>query len=413
MEVLPESLPTKILACLDISRNRLRELPTLHELRELQTLNAGFNPLCAPLPALPPGVIEAILPGLGISTLPECNLPHLEILNLAVNCLSDIPAGWLGSRALRVCDISHNMLPALPPALASAYESRSDFYMRVEHNLFDLPLRSPSLWCDPEEVCPIVRIGVADTQGRRHTMEDSCTLHGDFLGDGQYDLVCMYDGHGGSKYAEAAARIFPTQLATQLLNGGDEPMSMEDMFSAAYHETNEAAAAELPAEVLQGTTALAGLLAREEGVLHIANVGDTRAVMCRNGAAVRLSEDHKNLNEGEYLRIAAAGGYVTENGRLQGVLAMSRALGDVTLRPLVSDAPHYCRVDVSPEDEFVIFACDGVWDEVSDDVAVRVVKDALEEFGGDVDKACIKLRDWAFMAGSGDNISVIVIKFDF
>lgn len=310
------------------------------------------------------------------------------------------------------------MLPALPPPLASAYVFSPDFYMHVDHNMFELPLRSPSLWCDPEEICPIIEIGVADTQGRRTTMEDSCTLHGDFLGDGQYDLVCMYDGHGGSKYAEAAARIFPAQLAACLCGGcgdddNEEPPSMEAMFATAYHETNEAAAAELPGEVLQGTTAVAGLLAREEGVLHIANVGDTRAVMCRGGGAVRLSVDHKNLCESEYLRIAAAGGYVTENGRLQGVLAMSRALGDVTLKPLVSDVPHYCRVDISPEDEFVIFACDGVWDEVSDDVAVRVVRKALEEFDGDVDKACIKLRDWAFMAGSGDNISVIIIKFDF
>lgn len=413
METLPASLPTKILACLDISRNRLQELPALYELRELQTLNAGFNPLCGPLPPLPPGVIEAILPGLGLSTLPECSLPRLEILDLAINYLSDIPAGWLGSKSLRVCDVSHNMLASLPPALATAYESRSDFYMHVERNLFDLPLRSPSLWCDADKICPVIRIGVADTQGRRHTMEDSCTLHGDFLGDGQYDLICMYDGHGGSKYSEAAARIFPAELAACLCGSDGEAPAMEDVFRTAYHETNEAAAAELPMEVMQGTTAVAGLLAREDGILHIANVGDTRAVLCRNGEAVRVSVDHKNLSEDEYLRIAGAGGYVTENGRLQGVLAMSRALGDVTLKPLVSDVPHYSRVDVAPGDEFVIFACDGVWDEVSDDVAVGIVRDALEEFGGDVDKACIKLRDWAFMAGSGDNISVIIIKFDF
>lgn len=312
-----------------------------------------------------------------------------------------------------MCDVSHNRLPALPPALAAAYEARPDFYMHVERNLFDLPLRPAGLWCAPDEICPVVSVGIADTQGRRTAMEDSCTLHGDLLGDGQYDLVCMYDGHGGPKYAEAAARIFPVQLAICLLNDeGDDKSGMEAAFRRAYHETNEAAGAELVAEVLQGTTALAGLLAREEGVLHIANVGDTRAVMCRGGAAVRLSVDHKALAEEEYCRIAAAGGYVTENGRLQGVLGMSRALGDVMLQPVVSDVPHYCRVDIAPGDEFVIFACDGVWDEVSDAVAVRVVRDALAEFDGDVDKACVKLRDWAFMAGSGDNISVIVIKFD-
>ena len=58
-----------------------------------------------------------------------------------------------------------------------------------------------------------------------------------------------------------------------------------------------------------------------------ANAGDSRTVMSRGGRAKDMSEDHKPDNSGELSRIQRSGGFV-EEGRVNGMLALSRALGD-------------------------------------------------------------------------------------
>ena len=58
-----------------------------------------------------------------------------------------------------------------------------------------------------------------------------------------------------------------------------------------------------------------------------ANAGDSRTVLGKNGRAVEMSEDHKPENRGEMERIQRSGGFV-EEGRVNGMLALSRALGD-------------------------------------------------------------------------------------
>lgn len=95
-------------------------------------------------------------------------------------------------------------------------------------------------------------------------------------------------------------------------------------------------------------------------VLYTANVGDARIVLCRNGKALRLSYDHKGSDENEGKRIASAGGLILNN-RVNGVLAVTRALGDTYLKDLVTGHPYTTETVVQPDqDEFLILACDGV-----------------------------------------------------
>lgn len=95
-------------------------------------------------------------------------------------------------------------------------------------------------------------------------------------------------------------------------------------------------------------------------MLYVANVGDSRAVICRNGKAVRLTYDHKGGDEHEGRRIAKCGGMIL-NYRVNGVLAVTRALGDSYMKDLVTGRPYTTETMVDPEtDEFLILACDGV-----------------------------------------------------
>lgn len=96
-------------------------------------------------------------------------------------------------------------------------------------------------------------------------------------------------------------------------------------------------------------------------VLYCANAGDARGVLCRAGKAVRLTYDHKGTDKQEAKRIMDAGGFVM-SGRVNGVLAVTRSLGDSSMKEFVVGAPYTTETDLSDDDEFIILACDGVSD---------------------------------------------------
>jgi len=168
-------------------------------------------------------------------------------------------------------------------------------------------------------------------------------------------------------------------------------------------------------KIAGGTTAVVALFIGNQG--YVANVGDSRAVLCRDGLAVRVSVDHKPDLPGETQRINSLGGTVTTTynssgqptSRVNGMLAVSRALGDVILHPYVSCDPEIhgpINLTTHLRSQFMILACDGLWDVVSDEEAISIAAPIANP-----EVASKKLRDVAFKRGSTDNISVLTIRF--
>jgi len=140
-----------------------------------------------------------------------------------------------------------------------------------------------------------------------------------------------------------------------------------------------------------GATAVCVVCSEEE--IICANAGDARAVLCRGGRAMNLSRDHKPSEDSERRRIEAAGGIITAAQcagrtvtRVNG-LSLSRAIGDHAqkqrpgLRPeqqAVTAMPEICTAKRSPDDEFVILACDGIWDVKSSQQVVDFVRCRLQ-----------------------------------
>ena len=92
-----------------------------------------------------------------------------------------------------------------------------------------------------------------------------------------------------------------------------------------------------------GSTCVVAVLRGDK--LVVANAGDSRAVLCRQGQAVEMSRDHKPMDEDERARIQKAGGFVQE-GRVNGSLALSRAIGDL----------EYKQSKTLPPDEQIVTA---------------------------------------------------------
>lgn len=182
---------------------------------------------------------------------------------------------------------------------------------------------------------------------------------------------------------------------------------LTDEVLAADYQLVEAAKKNMD---VAGTTALIAVL--EGSRLIVANVGDSRGVMCDSrGKAIPLSFDHKPQQMRERKRIKEAGGFITFNGvwRVAGILATSRALGDYPLKDkkLVIANPDILTFDLSNHrPEFIILASDGLWDTFSNEEAVAFVRERLSE----PHMGAKSLTLQSYYRGSLDNITVVVIN---
>lgn len=171
-----------------------------------------------------------------------------------------------------------------------------------------------------------------------------------------------------------------------------------------------------------GTTAVTVLIKGNQ--LYCANVGDSRAVACIKGKDHPLSSDHKPNNPMESMRIKDAGGWVEYN-RVNGNLALSRALGDFVFKrnpskpaeeQMVIALPDVEQRTITEDWEFVVLACDGVWDVLTNSEAVDFIRYRLGT-RMEPEKVCEELMTTCLspdcqMGGLGcDNMTVILVCF--
>jgi len=292
-------------------------------------------------------------------------------------------------------------------------------------------------------------------------------------------LFAVFDGHGGAEVSQIASQEFPKVLGACAANileqearereeaganskdavpsaKSDEKalhltmLTMDALLRKGTSSFNSSArgpleiAREMEASVhrpqpfnLMGSTAIIVLVdCGDDGPLNgrprritVANCGDSRAILCHKGTAVELSEDHKPELPREEERIKKAGGHVALIGPCHRVdgwgLNLSRALGDFhykaneSLPPeeqKVIAVPEICTLDLSDEDEFLVLACDGVFELNTSQNVIDMVRKELQK-GATPEKAAEHLLDQSCSENlmktrgrGGDNCSAIVLK---
>lgn len=250
----------------------------------------------------------------------------------------------------------------------------------------------------------VVLHGVREHIGRRPYMEDRYVIKPNFYED--YNLYAVFDGHGGSFVSEFCKVNLASTLSFYLR---DNPISF------ALVKTFEHLHRELPQEYAgnQGTTALVALVGSHDA--WIANTGDSRCIMNDMTNAVQITKDHKPNEKSELERIAAAGGQVTlvrgDVPRVQGQLAVSRAIGDKNLNPFLIPLPDVYHVIFKQTNDFLILGSDGLYDGMSNK---EIIDTLLEKFrhplsvpvriNTSLDRIVGLAAD-----GSFDNITIIII----
>ncbi|KAJ1680428.1 cysteinyl-tRNA synthetase [Spiromyces aspiralis] len=142
-------------------------------------------------------------------------------------------------------------------------------------------------------------------------------------------------------------------------------------------------------------------------VLYVANVGDTLAVLSWRGSPVMVSTKHEPYNYNEMCRIRENGGYITENGLVQGHLDVSRAFGYFSLLPVVNSNPSIFVRHLTEEDEFLIIGNRALWNVMTPQTAIDV---ARKHWRGPA-LAAERLRDYAIAYGVTETVMVMVIEF--
>lgn len=266
------------------------------------------------------------------------------------------------------------------------------------------------------------------SSGRKDFMEDRHVENAPLGPWGVFFAV--YDGHGGTRCAEFAESRLHKVLHTKCKARPEKGPHLDALATAVKESflqvddawMRQAEKKEMP----DGTTAVVCTLSGKEGEpvnLLCANLGDSRAVLCRGGEAVRISRDHKPDLKDEKERIEKAGGKVLHYGGCMRVthaesppgvikhfLSTSRSFGDMMMKtplPIMTAEPEMHRIQLTKTDLFMVLACDGVWDVLDD----QAVCDIASQHMGDPKAAAKAIIKEAYNTKSEDNITAVVVQF--
>ncbi|WEW55687.1 Protein phosphatase 2C 2 [Emydomyces testavorans] len=274
--------------------------------------------------------------------------------------------------------------------------------------------------------------GVSAMQGWRISMEDAHSavldLQAEYLAKDHHStdpskrmaFFGVYDGHGGEQMALYAGQNVSRIVANQeAFSRGDIEQALRDGFLATDRAILEDPKYE---EEVSGCTAAVAIVSKDK--IRVANAGDSRTVLGVKGRAKPLSFDHKPQNEGEKARISAAGGFV-DFGRVNGNLALSRALGDFEFKKkpelspeqqIVTASPDVTTHEITEDDEFLVIACDGIWDCQSSQAVVEFVRRGIAA-KQELHRICENLMDNCLASNSEtggvgcDNMTMIIVGF--
>jgi len=254
-------------------------------------------------------------------------------------------------------------------------------------------------------------------------------LHDAMLGMDGF-LFKSGEGHGPANYlppaAAAAQRLKPQPEHQAVRNAFNFVGSTAIIVLLEFRSTMDSSEPHTGALAASALSPVSGAPWR----ISVANCGDSRALLCRGGRCLELSEDHKPECPIEEKRIQKAGGHVARIGPCHRVdgwgLNLSRAFGDFHYKSRadlpaaeqkVIAVPELRSMELTKDDEFLVLACDGVFELLTSENVVDVVRQALQK-GLPVETVVEKLLDQCVSPSlvktrgkGGDNCSAIIVKF--
>jgi len=246
-------------------------------------------------------------------------------------------------------------------------------------------------------------------------MEDKTILFPDFVENeddsSNFGLFGVFDGHNGNTCSKYLSVNFPEVLKKN--NYLNESPSIA--LIQTYLEIDKSFLLKCSTSGdKSGSTGVSTLI--RDNQIFIANAGDSRCIICEDARVFALSSDHKPSIPFERDRILNHGGQIT-HGRVQGSLAVARSFGDIEYKDkstlgagVLTCEPDIKIWNVVDATEFMVLACDGLWDVMTNEQVALFVRKRLLK-GIRAQKVCESLVKNAYKIGSTDNISVVIVSF--
>lgn len=227
----------------------------------------------------------------------------------------------------------------------------------------------------------------------------------------------LYDGHAGGR----CSKFVSSSIADVLLDDPAYPSNLPQAIKRAYHSTNDQFLQLAERMKLHdGSTGITSII--RDGKLLVANVGDCRCVVLSGGKAIQMSVDQKPTSPDEQRRISALGGtvvYCMGTARVNGVLAVSRAFGNRTLKSVIRPDAELTMRELVKDDDFMVMASDGLWDVLRNADVCHIVYSCQSSqppngnaYGSISQLIAEELVHTALNRGSLDNVTCIVVKLN-
>ncbi|CAL5357134.1 unnamed protein product [Camellia sinensis] len=208
-----------------------------------------------------------------------------------------------------------------------------------------------------------------------HPIEDYVVAEFKQVEEHELGLFAIFDGHLSHDIPDC----LQSHLFVNSLNEPDFWTETEDAVRRAYRTTDTSILDKSVELGKGGSTAVTTILIDCQKLV-VANVGDSRAVACKDGVAKQLSVDREPSKERTY--IEDRGGFVSnfpgDIPRVDGQLAVARAFGDKSLKKHLSSEPDVSLEIVDEDTEFVILASDGIWKKLNFSYQVMTNQEAVE-----------------------------------
>jgi serine/threonine protein phosphatase PrpC len=227
-------------------------------------------------------------------------------------------------------------------------------------------------------------------------------------------LISVFDGHAGHRCASFLAHSLPAEVKKETLHSA-ALLPNDEIFRKIFKSLDQVwleSASKKEPRIEDGSTALC--VALDCSDMIVANCGDCRAILSQNGSISCLTRDHKPSDEIEQQRIVNQGGTVI-GGRLQGQLAVSRAFGNYELKEaqILSSEPEIHHVSLTPDVEYLVVGSDGLYEHFTNEEIISFLKNGLlSQSSPNLESVVKDLVEEAIDRGSGDNITILVVKFE-
>jgi len=271
----------------------------------------------------------------------------------------------------------------------------------------------------------MVLVGCCSDKGKNKKNEDRFVALKSLPSDPSSSFFGVFDGHGGDKASTYCQKHLHENITTEECYASNKRQAIISGFTKTDKKF-------LKKMEDSGTTAVCCLLTQNGKQLYVGNTGDSRCIISCKGQAIPLSKDHKPSDPAEQKRIESTEHKIVSetilvNGkrtlmyRIDGVLAVSRAIGDGDFKDKADAGPEAQAITCVPDveeralkdnDEFLVLACDGLWDvmtnqEVVDFVSKRLTKDMTDEY---IQTVAEQLVSYAIKEKSSpDNVTAVVV----